>query len=169
MINKIVKSVGAFCRLCILRGSPSDLPFSWPLLGGVILACVADVFFVQRKGSVSLAGLITTELFAVSILVGLIYLILWQRKQLNRFHKTLLAWFGTEIIFNIIGRLSFGQVDLAATQNPGILIFSVWFLLVKSYILKNALGVSLAMAFLILMGMFIVLFLVMSAILTPLQ
>ncbi len=137
-------------NLCLLRSnaSPNQLPFSKGLLYLFIslyfLVCywtfsqVTQVLLTQEHLSVDQMAfpiaLIKSiaSIGGIAVLVGLIYVFLNKRNKTNRLLKILLAWFGTDIIIELIGVIL-----------PSYAIFEMAILLWDIFIKANILKISL--------------------------
>lgn len=140
-------------RLSVLQGSPANLPYSLPLLGVFIVTSVSTVFLYPRH-NITIGESLLAKILSIVILVGIIYWLLVRKNQASRLHKTLLAWFGTELIADALSLILFG---MSTQQEPTIAIFPflIWCLFVKSYILKQTFTLTLAKAFFLLLGILI--------------
>lgn len=153
MFKTTIELLRTLFRLCLFRGSPAQLPYSRPLLGGFIAATIASVLVFSHP-SLTLGESLLEKTLSTLILVSLLYWLFARKNQTQRLHKTLLAWFGTELIADLLSLIIFGMQP-AQEPNAAAFVFLVWLLLVKSYILKQAYTLSLASAFFLLLGILI--------------
>lgn len=162
MIKTIITTIISLFRLCVFQGSPAELPYSRPFLMALILFTVIMFPYPGLTPTESILG----KSLATAVLAGVLYGLLWRKKQVQRLHKALLAWLGTDIISDCIGLALFGT---SPTQEPnvGTILFLIWLLLVKSYILKRTFMISMAQAFLLLLGILITTALPLVIILGP--
>lgn len=133
-------------RLCVLRGSPADLPYSRSLLVIFIFMeyCLQFIglneFLHQKLKDTAIsfeAGLVA--FFSTAIYLGAIYFLLYRKKQTERFNKAMLALFGTELL-----TLAFTKLLFFLTQDTFILlIINAWIFCIWGYIIKQTLMVSL--------------------------
>lgn len=165
MNKTIIVTIINLFRLCGFRGSPADLPYSRPLLITLVLIVVAtEIAFSPPMFTLGESFL--EKSLSMAILIGVLYGLLWRKKLVSRLHKTLIAWFGTELLMDCVGLVIFGANPPQAA-NVGSILFLIWLLLIKSYILKQTFSLSMALAFLLLFGILIPISIPFMIILNP--
>lgn len=153
MLKIAFQTIVIWIRLCIFRGTPAELPYSLPLLVVLVLLSIGSIFLFPPSGF-SVAASLFEKIGSLVILVGLLYWLLTRKKHVERLPKTLIAWFGTDLIGILLSLAIFG-IQLSEQPNIAAAIFLVWLLFVKSYILKQTFDISLASAFFLLLGIMI--------------
>lgn len=153
MNKTIIVTIINLFRLCGFRGSPADLPYSRPLLITLVLIVVGTAIAFSPP-MFTIGESFLEKSLSTAILIGVLYGLLWRKKLVSRLHKTLIAWFGTELLTDCVGIAIFGA-NPSQEPNVGSILFLIWLLLIKSYILKQTFSLSMALAFLLLLGILI--------------
>jgi hypothetical protein len=123
-------------ELCLLRTSPSNLPYSRAVLYSFIVLYVGIcVLNFNQVFESAYAIKIFASTFATGILMMLIYLLLDKQKKAIRTHKVLMAWFGTDLILELLG---FALPDYAIIA----IALLLWDVFIKANILKSALEIT---------------------------
>jgi len=156
MNNILVKVPLILIQLCVLRESPSALPYSRPLLGGLLLVeFVLQVFTLSRYTALTFFEASSATFLYLALLVGGVYFLLARRKQAVRTHKVLIAFLGTELLLTGLMRLMLVMLPMGNLSFAPKL-FLIWQLVVKGKILREALGIGMAAAILTTMGLYMV-------------
>jgi len=88
--------------ICLLRRGPQDLPFSVPLLGSVVAACVIVQLGVAVARSVPLEGVLAGAVLWLLVSLGALNLILTLRGLRNRFVQSATALLGCALFFTLL-------------------------------------------------------------------
>ncbi len=171
MRTLILKIINTFFNILLLRESPAALPFSYTLLS-LLVAC--EFFFntyslTKLKGA-ELAEILLANALSLGVLIGMLYVVLSQRKHQERWHKVVIAWFGTELLLTMLINgiyVLMPEVIQSSAQFQVIitLLFSVWNVAIKGHILRCSLEIKLVTAILITFGIILVSFLPIPSIL----
>lgn len=133
-----------FFRVCFFKASTSLLPYSKNLLGGLILTKLILYFFIQKHfiAEVPIVHLLLGLVVSTLTLILVISFILNKNKCQARLHKTLMAIFGTDLIFMFLQMLLyFGLSEM--TPVGLLLLISIWELFVRGYIFKCGIDTTL--------------------------
>lgn len=154
MISKILITLSELLKLCFLRTTPATLPYS-PWLLGLLLV---GVFILNIMGFEEIKQLTQLQIVMVSlthlvVLMSGIYFLLARRQRQARFSKVLIAYLGTELLLTLFMQALSRIVPDESQLLPW---FFLWSLLVKSYILKQALEIKMASAILTMLGLYMV-------------
>ena len=147
-----MRTVKSLFQLCLLKGSPSNLPYSPQWLGVILtIHILLNLASYPTRSQITLPEFTGVMAASYAILFVVLYAILYFRKMTVRFLKTLLAYLGTELLFLLI--LFMVMVVVQATMTsaaPLILLASiVWMFAVKAYILKLSLDTQTVIGVLI--------------------
>ncbi len=148
--------------LCLLRGSPRDLPYSTSLLTGLLILSVGlSMFAGQLLGASD--TILPRTLVWLLLHLGVIYLLLQMRSAPGRFVQTVSAFAGTGILVSLallpLSRILYlGALDPEQLPNPllsllWIIIFA-WSFFIDAHILRHALRISLSAGLLIAVLLF---------------
>lgn len=144
-----------FWQIMLLRAGPQDMPASLPLLKvlAVLLGVVNTLFWVMAGEPVvqELIGSI-----GYLLLTGAFFaLLLHQRGVLSRWPQTLIACFGTDLIFAAIQlplTLGFTEETVSLWHILALFLLLVWMLAVTTHIIFHAAGVSKIIAVFLCLG-----------------
>ena len=131
-------------RICFLRASPSDLPYSKTLLGFFIFISALLNYQILDKAlsPYNPDHLSLRIVLSYAVVVILLAAMLAAKKISNRLHKVLLAFFGTDVIFSFLRIILLTLMGLPGAN--GLLFFIYfWELLVRAAILRAAIGATL--------------------------
>lgn len=151
VIYKMLLELG---QICLLRGSPRALPYSWTLLATLVLIeiCVQVAQLNSLTPPLSLGERISVALIAPGMLLGSVYGILAFKKLSSRFVKFATALFGTHLIQRTCLQLTATLLPLSDFFKVAFLI---WGIMVSSYILKQTLEITMTRAILIMFGLYL--------------
>jgi hypothetical protein len=159
MNNFVVRTLNALANICLLRASPVALPFS-PMM--LIAMVMTDLLFKVHTLIVQLNDVDVVEVtlgivLSLLVLIGLIYFILAKRKLKSRFHKLLLAWFGTEILLTGVLKIVLALISQAQTEiQIGVEMgFLIWNLVVKAQILRVSMDIRYFSALMLTFGILV--------------
>ncbi|MBB5207567.1 hypothetical protein [Chiayiivirga flava] len=152
--------------ICLRRLGPQDLPYSIPLLRGLVLVAVGlqVLFSLLLRGEVAVHRL----LLGVVLTLGLPWLVLQWRQRRARYVQTLTALVGTGILFAIaMAPLLWLSVDMPppsegtpptprqAFVSIAAICLVAWKIAVDGHIWRHALGWPLAGGVLLALGLFL--------------
>lgn len=166
MNSAISRTVTGISNLCLLRGSPSVLPYSYNVLALFVLTefCLSIINLQQIIPTLSVGQLISVTLFARSMLLGLLYMLLNMKKYQTRFVKLVIALFGTHLVQTAI---LYAFITLFSLPDVLKMAFLIWGIAVNSYILKLTLEIKMARAILIMFGIYLIVAYLTGVILGP--
>ncbi len=138
------KLVKDFFNICLLRGGPEELPYSYVLLGVTI---VVNVFLSVLIGSMihnlKLAGLTSIA----ALFFSFVFVKLLLHKKPERFVQTFSAMLGVDAIISIISLPSVYSLAYLKPGETAIMFFNltgfallVWVVIVYGYIFSKALS-----------------------------
>ncbi len=161
MINTLFQTVYTLVNLCLLRGSAASLPFSWLIFGLLLLVELGlNLYTFNQIKDVSLSDNVLATVLSATLLLGIIYLLLNQRKMQNRFVKVIIAWIGSELLITLLLKLILLILPLALQDNKYMLAtlqigFFTWNIVIKAFILKNATSMKMSSSILVTFGILI--------------
>jgi hypothetical protein len=88
--------------ICLLRRGPQDLPYSIPLLGTVIAACIIVQVAVAVAKNASVQGVLAGAALWLLMTLGALNLILTLRGMRNRFVQAATALLGCALVFTLL-------------------------------------------------------------------
>ncbi len=161
MINTLYQTFYTLFNICRLRGSPANLPFSYIMLAILILIELGlNLYTFSQIKDVTWGENILASSLSVTLLVGLIFLLLSQRKVQDRLPKVLIAWFGSELVLTIILKLILIITPTVLQEARYVqaflqIGFFTWNIVIKAYIFKSATGMKMPSALLMTFGILI--------------
>ena len=166
MYRDAVILAGAFCKMCLLRYRPQDIPASRELLAlSIVLYFLLDLILANLDENITHA-LPAAMVDTMFLLVFVLLLMLLCRK-VNRWTQTVTALAGTGIVFGLllmpaVIALPVPDAMTAMQQILSIVLYLVliWYVVVLAHIFRHAMSSSLALGVFIsiiylLMGVFI--------------
>ncbi|MFO1257929.1 MAG: hypothetical protein U1E78_05920 [Gammaproteobacteria bacterium] len=134
-------------QLCLLKDSPETLPYSKPMLFGLIVLH----FGLRWMGLNALPNTENHDFFGITLLwmacsLGLVYLLLSLKGLKERWFKVMLSLLSVDIFFLIILQLGLMlSTTLSLTSLTALIVNGavLWVLLVKGRIFKIALGTGM--------------------------
>lgn len=167
--------VSPLVDLCLLRGSPRELPYSVPLLLALMLASVvlASLAAAWLGADETVAGRALAWMLAK---LGIVWLLLKLRGLPSRFVQTASAMLGTSLILSLL-LLPLSNALYQASQQPEtaaspllalvwIFLFA-WSFIVDGHVLRHALAIPLSAGVLISLALFTLRSLVEAALRSP--
>lgn len=159
MNETLIKTLKGLMNICIFRGSPAQLPFSNVIFTLIIVLTLMlnAVEYSTQLDDITWIEAIGATLLSWSLFAFLTYALLAQQKRQLRFYKTLLALIGTELLLVILIKLIGIVVPEESTTEIGTLgilgiFISIWLLVIKAYILMQALEIKALRAILTILG-----------------
>lgn len=154
MLNQFFQAIVVYWRLCFFKGSPSTLPYSYIILGLLILALfLMRLFSFQGNIQIPVTAKLQASFMSVLFLLFFLYIILYVKKKVERWHKLTQAILGTELVLFLI-IYSFSLL-LRGEQLPiqigGFIL--IWVLAIKGTILKKTLEIGMLNAFFLAFAM----------------
>lgn len=135
--------------MLLLKTAPQDLPYSFRLMGRVIVLYFISGVFVQSSVTEPLEA-INAMVLNIVVLLSFSYAILSVRGFKPRFVQAISALFGTGIIFNLMvwpltGLIGVEGMPDAMAALIAMLMLSMlsWELLVTAHIYKNTLNLKM--------------------------
>lgn len=134
-------------QLCLLKDSPESLPYSKPMLFGLI----ALHFALRWMGLNALPNTEHQDFFGITLLwmacsLGIVYLLLSLKGLKERWFKVMLSLLSVDIFFLVVLQLGLMLSTILPLAGFSALILNgavIWVLLVKGRIFKIALGTGL--------------------------
>ncbi len=162
MNNTVYQTFRGLINLCRLRASPAELPYSMILLVLLIIIELGlNVFTLNQLKGASSAEVFLASTLSLGVLIGLIFVLLAQRKVATRLPKVLTAWFGTELLLTLLLKLILLVIPESLQATKAVqavlqIIFFTWNVAIKAYIFRRSCDFKLASALLITFGFLIV-------------
>ena len=166
MYRDAIILAGAFCKMCLLRYRPQDIPASRELLAlSIVLYFLLDLLLANLDENITHA-LPAAMVDTIFLLVFVLLLMLLCRK-VNRWTQTVTALAGTGIVFGLllmpaVIALPVPDAMTAMQQILSIALYLVliWYVVVLAHIFRHAMSSSLALGVFVsiiylLMGVFI--------------
>lgn len=171
MRNTFYQTFKTLTDLCLLRGSPVDLPYSYFWLGAFIITDIGlNIYFWDRIIKAPFSEMMLASILVTGLLATIIYLLLAQRKMGQRFPKVMVAWLGTELLLELLKLLLIVLLGAMLTMQlrAGLgLIFLFWGVFVKAYIFKLSMEMKMVSAVLIILGILVASYMPIQFILSP--
>ena len=148
-----------------LRSGPQDMPAGWNLAIVLILAYIAQGFFIDQilaDGEAAPRSLlaITVQFLTIAVLLNI-------KKFAGRLTQTLSTLAGTGLIFGFLSILLVSQAEPEQNQ-PGLAMiwFAVflWSLAVDAHIYRHALSITMSLGVLVAVLIFSVNFILIEAV-----
>ena len=171
MYRDAITLAGAFCKMCLLKYRPQDIPASRELL----LLCIVIYFLLDlllAKLDENITAVVPAALADTVFLLVFVLVLLLLCRKVNRWTQTVTALAGTGIVFSVLVLPAVitptGPDAMTSMQQAlSVLLYLVliWYVVVLGHIFRHAmpssfaLGVFVAMIYL-LTGVFIELTLV---------
>ena len=171
MYRDAITLAGAFCKMCLLKYRPQDIPASRELLL-LSLGIYFLLGLVLAKLDEDIPGALTAALADTVFLLGFVLVLLLLCRKANRWTQTVTALAGTGIVFAVLLMPALialsGPDAMSSTQQIlSILLYLVliWYVVVLGHIFRHAMSSSFALGVLVsilylLIGIFIELTLV---------
>lgn len=138
-----------FFALTRFRASPSEAPYSYPLLAILtVLSILTSAGAHFLSSPIPLTTVIAMAIGSKLWGLGLLYAFLSLKKKSTRWLQAAIAWFGANIVLGLIALTShlllepFG--DMAITGMIGLLLTG-WVIAITAYVLRLSLDISTAM------------------------
>jgi hypothetical protein len=146
--------IGPLLQVCCLRGSTSNLPYSryflilFIIFQWLLNYTIFSVYVLPEAG----ASLVYRLVVSLVCMIGITSYILYINKVSNRLNQTLLAFFGTDIIFSC-ARLALLVIVGMPMANVLLLFIYFWEITVRGFIVKcgidTTMGKGILLAFVI--------------------
>ncbi len=162
MNNTVYQTFRGLINLCRLRGSPAELPYSMIMLVLLIIIELGlNVFTLNQLKGASGAEVFLASSLSLIVLIGLIFVLLAQRKVAARLNKVLIGWFGTELLLTVLLKIILLLIPESAQATKSVqavlqIIFFTWNVAIKAYIFRRSCDMKLASALLMTFGILIV-------------
>jgi len=153
--NSTVMLFKKLFRICLLKESPSELPNSLSAL--LLFIAIAVAFTAMGYGQVptiSVAKAWIAALVLNAILIALIYFVLRAKSFGSRLIKTLLGFYGTQVILKVLQSLLFWILP-KEVMLAWVMVFEIWGIVISAFILSKALEVKMFKAVLFILGIMI--------------
>ncbi|CAB1274758.1 hypothetical protein [Candidatus Nitrosacidococcus tergens] len=145
-----------FTDLCLFKAGPSDAPVSWRVFYQVLGVYMGVGWLISLLHLSPMQGLFSISI-DTAIIVGLTWGLLSTKGYRSRLLQTLIALVGSGVIFKVLALFLLVYLKKATQQagfSPDFILsllagHMVWSVMVKAYIFRDALTVSLTMGILI--------------------
>lgn len=156
MSENLRKSIQVLGKLCVLKGEVKDLPYSNAIFWGILV--LINLMMIGQYVAAHAAMLAQVILGVVAhfamILAGLLALLSY-KKMRNRFHKLVIAFVGTQLIFLALTYLVFPHLS-EELLFYFVFIIGIWEMAVQGTILKQVFEIKLLMALAWLIGLVVI-------------
>lgn len=155
-ISLLYQTLYVLGELCFFRTKPTSLPHSWIMLGCLsILGCALNVYrLISLKVSVQvdipMPDCYIAAIISVISYIAISYLLLSQRKLLNRLNKFLIAMFGTEILLTGFLQLISTIVGKGTLQPMLSIGLTAWCFAIQVQIIRYTFETKVAQSVLLL-------------------
>jgi hypothetical protein len=154
-----LKVIHILLRLCGLKSSPADLPYSWSWFG-LLLAIRMIFHFFSIGDSVNQSALevILAILGSYGVLLLSFYGLLHFKKIGNRWLQGITAYIGVEIVLLLLVLSCLLLIPGLTTSVVFNLLMALWFLAIKGHVIKHTLDTRAPIAWLIAFNLEIIRF-----------
>lgn len=142
----------------MLRLSPAALPYSNVLLALLVaIELILNMVKLNEVKGIQFYEVFFAPFASFAILLGVFYYVLQMRHALNRLHKLLLAWMGTELLLISLFNIIFMALpnNMRMSQNVVLtieLMRFIWIVIVKAYIYRQTIEIKKLGSYLLTLG-----------------